>query len=113
MVLFDGQCALCDASVRFIKSKDPKTVFSFAPIQSESGRKLLKDRGLNPSTLNSLVLIDKDSVFTESAAVLRIASKLAFPWKLFGVFGVVPRMIRDPLYRWVAKHRYDWRDRLK
>jgi predicted DCC family thiol-disulfide oxidoreductase YuxK len=55
-----------------------------------------------------MVLLDDGQVFIESAAVLRLASYLAGPWKYLAVLNVVPSLIRDPVYRSLAKHRYQW-----
>jgi len=37
VVLFDGVCNFCDASVNFVIEHDREGYFTFAPLQSEAG----------------------------------------------------------------------------
>ena len=59
IVLFDGVCNLCNASVNFIIDRDPRAAFHFAPLQSDRGRELLQQKGLPTETLDTIVLIDR------------------------------------------------------
>jgi len=106
IILFDGECAFCNNSVRWIIKHDPAGHFHFAARQSPVGQRLLAENGLPPEGVESLILIDRGEVSTHSTAVLRIASQLPFPWKMAGVFLLVPRLVRDFFYRAVAKRRY-------
>ena len=106
IIVFDGECAFCNGSVNWIIRHDPAMRFRFAARQSPPGQRLLAAHGLPPEGIESLILIDGPKVATHSTAVLRIAGQLAFPWKLAGLFLLVPRPIRDLLYRGVAKVRY-------
>ena len=58
VVLFDGECGLCAASVRFILRRDPAARFRFAPLQSATGRRMMAQHHLPPDDLGSLVLIE-------------------------------------------------------
>ena len=125
VVLFDGACGLCAASARFILKRDPAARFHFAPLQSAIGRRLLEQHHLPPDDLRSLVLIEGYRAFRESTAALRIARGLRFPWPLLSVFMLLPRCLRDPIYRLIARNRHrfapppascplpdpEWRDR--
>src|SRR5580704_442154 len=104
VVLFDGVCNLCNGAVQFILLRDPGARFQFAALQSETARRLLG----TASSLESVALVEGGRVFRKSAAALRIARKLRFPWPLFYVFVAVPRPLRDLIYDWVARHRYSW-----
>jgi predicted DCC family thiol-disulfide oxidoreductase YuxK len=104
IVLFDGVCNLCNGAVQFILARDTEARFQFAALQSETARRLL---GTDIS-LESMALVEAGQVFRKSAAALRIARKLRFPWPLLYVFVVVPRPARDLIYDWVARHRYSW-----
>lgn len=94
--------------VRFIIPRDPDAKFLFAPLQNEIAAKLMKESGLQPGQLNTVILLENGVYYTESAAVLRIARKLRFPWPVTYVFILVPRPLRNALYRYVAKNRYRW-----
>ena len=106
IVLFDGVCNFCNSSVNFIIRNDPRHRFKFAPLQSEAAQELLGKYGLNPTDLDSVVLIEKGQAFTRSTAALRIAKHLNGGWAWFSVFLVVPTSIRDFFYKLFAKNRY-------
>ncbi|KWX73338.1 thiol-disulfide oxidoreductase DCC [Paenibacillus riograndensis] len=108
VVLIDGVCHLCQGLVRFIIPRDPQGRILFAPLQSEISRKLTNDSGLVPGQLSTVVLLENGVCYTESAAVLRIARKLRFPWPAAYLFIIIPRPLRDALYRLVARNRYRW-----
>ncbi|MBT2292350.1 thiol-disulfide oxidoreductase DCC family protein [Paenibacillus albidus] len=108
VVLIDGVCHLCQGLVRFIIPRDPKGRFLFAPLQSETSRQLLLGTSLDPGQLSTVVLLEDGVVYTESAAALRIARRLRFPWPAAYVFILVPRPLRNAVYKLVAKNRYRW-----
>ena len=108
IVLIDGVCHLCQGLIRFIIPRDPKAKFLFAPLQSEIAAKLMSEAGLQLGQLNTVVLLENGVYYTESAAVLRIARRLRWPWPAAYFFTVVPRPIRNILYRYVARNRYRW-----
>ncbi|QQZ63686.1 thiol-disulfide oxidoreductase DCC family protein [Paenibacillus sonchi] len=108
VVLIDGVCHLCQGLVRFIIPRDPQGRILFAPLQSEISRKLMNDSGLVPGQLSTVVLLENGVCYTESAAVLRIARRLRFPWPAAYLFIIIPRPLRDALYRLVARNRYRW-----
>ena len=108
IILIDGVCHLCQGLVRFIIPRDPRAYFKFASLQSEVSLKLLRAGGLPEHQLNTVVLVEKGSYYTESAAVLRIARRLRFPWPAAYLFILVPKPLRNALYRLVARNRYRW-----
>ncbi len=112
VVLFDGVCNLCNGLVQFIIRRDPAGRFRFAAWQSEAGQALLAARGLPPLTAghdpDSVILVSGGQIYSHSAAVLRIAAELGWPWRLAAVGSLLPRAWRDALYRYVARHRYRW-----
>ncbi|MBT8400047.1 MAG: thiol-disulfide oxidoreductase DCC family protein [Rhodothermia bacterium] len=108
ILLFDGVCNLCNSSVDFIVRHDPDGVVKFASLQSRTGRRLLKMAGLPTDYDASLVLVEGARFSTSSDAALRVARYLTAPWSWAAVFQVVPRIIRDAVYRWVSRNRYNW-----
>lgn len=107
-ILFDGVCNLCNGSVQFILRRDPQARFRFASLQSEAGRRLVTEQGLDPEVLNSVILIEDGRVYRESTAALRIARHMSGAWKLLRVLVLIPRPIRDAVYRLIARNRYRW-----
>jgi predicted DCC family thiol-disulfide oxidoreductase YuxK len=108
IVLFDGVCNLCNGSVQFILKRDPQARFRFASLQSEAGGSLMRHHGLDPEALSSVVVIDDGRVWRESSAALRIARHLPGGWKLLRILTVIPRPLRDGVYRLIARNRYRW-----
>lgn len=107
VILFDGDCNFCDASVQFIIKRDPTAHFHFTSLQSEKGRQLKKQYGISEEE-DSVVLIEKNKVHTKSSAALHIAKKLDGLWHLLFLFICIPRPIRDFFYKYIAKNRYKW-----
>jgi len=111
IVLFDGVCNLCASSVRFIVERDPNGHFQFASLQSDFARSLLGKHGVAvpEGDPESIVLVEGDHVYDHSTAALRIARKLSGPVKLLSIFRfLVPRFVRDAVYRFIAHNRYRW-----
>lgn len=108
IVLFDGECNLCNSAVAFVMKRDPRGRFRFASLQSEAGRKLVKECGMGDPGTDSVVLLRGGRCFTRSAAALRIARGLRGAWPLLAVFLLIPRPLRDRLYDVIAHHRYRW-----
>lgn len=110
VVLFDGVCNLCNASVDFVIERDPQARFRFASLQSEAARRLLGPLGYDLGTgdPDSIVLVEDGRVYDRSSAALRIARRLGGFWRLLYVFMAVPRPLRDLVYRWIARNRYRW-----
>ncbi len=108
ILLFDGVCNLCNASVQWVLRRDRHARFQFAALQSEVGQRLLRQHGLDPASLDSVVLVDGDRVYLRSAAALGVAVRLGGFWRLMGVFYLVPALLRDLIYNWIARNRYRW-----
>lgn len=108
LLLFDGVCHLCDGAVQFILRHDQQDKIHFASIQSELGSRLYREHGLDPDTPQSMLLITPDGVLQESDAALEIARLLGWPWSLAGLLRLIPHFLRDPVYRFIASHRYQW-----
>jgi predicted DCC family thiol-disulfide oxidoreductase YuxK len=106
VVLFDAECVLCSTNAQFILTQDRRETFRLASIQTEAGADLCRRHGLNPADPTSILLIEGERVRKDSDAVLGIYEALGFPWRLVGLFRVIPALFRDPVYRWVAKNRY-------
>ena len=108
VVLFDGECNLCDASIRFIIDRDPTGLFKCAPRQAAGGRTLMKAHDLDTEQRLSVVLIDDGEAYLKSDAALRIARELGGVWSALYALIFVPKSIRDAIYSFVARNRYRW-----
>ena len=109
IILFDGICNLCNASVIFVLQNERKPVFQFASIQSEAGKELLRACGLPDDYSQAVILIEDGIMYSGSTAALRIGQHLRFPWSSLSYAGlVIPRFARDWAYGQIAKYRYRW-----
>jgi predicted DCC family thiol-disulfide oxidoreductase YuxK len=108
VILFDGVCNLCNASVQFIIKHDPKHQFRFASLQSDLGQEVLKEFNLPMEEFGSFILWEKGVVYTRSSAALRVTKKLSGAWPVLYGFMIVPPFIRNGVYNWVARNRYKW-----
>jgi predicted DCC family thiol-disulfide oxidoreductase YuxK len=106
VILFDGTCAFCEASVKFIARHDRHERFRFGASQSPQGEVLLAAHGLTRALTRSIVLIEDGQVFLRSDATLRIARALTWPWSMAGALLVIPRPVRDTAYRVIAAIRH-------
>jgi predicted DCC family thiol-disulfide oxidoreductase YuxK len=106
IVLFDGTCAFCEKSVRFIATRDPDAYFRFGASQTPSAEALLKQYGVSRDSARSIVLIEDGQVYLRSTASLRIARRLTWPWRAAGVLLWVPRPLRDAVYGVIAAIRH-------
>ena len=106
IVLFDGTCAFCERSVKFIARRDPQKYFRFGASQTPQAREILARHGFTRESARSLVLIEDGQVYLRSTASLRIARRLRWPWSMAGALLIVPRPLRDAAYRVVAAIRH-------
>ena len=108
LVLFDGFCNLCNASVQTIIKNDPDGYFHFAALQSETGQYVLENNSMDKKDLKTFILLENGKVYTRSSAALKVASRMKFPYKLLTVFLIVPPFIRNAVYNIIASNRYKW-----
>lgn len=104
-VLYDGDCGFCAGWVRFVLKHDPAEYFFFGSLQG-FGAKILRDHGEPSSALDTLVLYEGGRFFRKSDAVVRIMSRLSWPWRVGRLLGWCPPGIRDCAYDLVARMRH-------
>ena len=108
MIVYDGYCHLCSGWVRFHAQNPLEPPFALVAMQSDAGRILLRDHGIDPDNPVSFLVLDRGRRLTESDAALHVVTELGGAWQLFGIARVIPRICRDALYRLVARNRYRW-----
>lgn len=108
IIVFDGVCVLCNGWVDFLLKHDRRAIHRFAAMQSAAGRALLIDHGLDPDDPASLLLLDADGAHTDSDAIVRVIAGLGGLWRAARIFRLLPRALRDVLYRNLARNRYRW-----
>jgi len=107
ILLFDGQCNLCNAAVRFVLKHEIQPTILFGSLQSEIGQSLLQQHGL-PSNVppTSLVFIENGIAFQRSDAAIRVSTYLSRPWRWVRHARFIPRILRDAIYNFIARYRY-------
>ena len=109
LMLFDGECMLCNRLVQFILRHQKKPFF-FGSLQSTVGQLVRQSAESKISSDALLVVTDiietRPVVQIKSAAVWFILARLKFPWRLLIVFKLLPYFISDRLYDLVAAYRY-------
>ncbi len=108
VIIFDGVCSLCNATVDFLISRDKKRLFKFTANQNESGKTLLEENGIAADQVSTVYYYENGKMYKKSTAALRIARLLPFPYNLAYVFIIVPPVIRNWFYDLVARNRYQW-----
>ncbi len=106
LVLFDGYCNLCSASVQFILKYEQSPIFYFSSLQSNFVKEHypeLYDEVKDPDTV---ILIENNEIYYRSDAALRISRRLCFPFNYFYFLRFVPGFLRDGFYRLIARNRY-------
>jgi predicted DCC family thiol-disulfide oxidoreductase YuxK len=112
LVVFDGDCALCAWSVRFITARSRPGTFAFATRTSAEAARALAPHP-EATTIDGLLLLAAGRVFTRSDAALCIAARLRPPWPLTGALRIVPAPLRDAVYDVIARNRYRWFGRVR
>lgn len=108
VILFDGVCNFCNATVNFIIRHDPDKTFLFSPIQAREARALLREKNIAFINLKTVYLVDNNEVYQRSEAVFKMFQKLPYPWKLLSLLRIFPLFITDFFYKTIAKYRYSW-----
>ena len=103
VVLFDGVCGMCNASVDFILSRDREKNFLFSPLQGKFANAQVPEECID---LNTIIYLKEGMIFRRSSAVLRILVDLGGPWVVVWPFLLIPAFLRDLVYRMIANNRH-------
>ena len=118
LLLYDGACNLCNASVDFVLRNDAAERYIFVPQQSPAASEALRLAGKRNEICNeicnggsaagSVLLLTADGELHEcSGAALRVGLALGWPWSPMAALAMlVPSVLRDAVYDWVGRNRY-------
>jgi predicted DCC family thiol-disulfide oxidoreductase YuxK len=112
VLLYDGECGLCNAVVRFLLRRDRAVRLHFAALQSAPAQAYLAAQGLPTADFDSIVFVPDWNRPAPGAALLRTDGALAAlnelggGWRTVAKLRVLPRWLRDPFYKLVARTRY-------
>lgn len=109
IILFDGVCNLCDNTVQFIIKHDKKDIFRFVTLQSELGQQIIKHIGVDITKTDSIILYEPgEAYYYKAQAALKIAKELGGIFSLLNIFSILPNVITNSIYDYVANNRYKW-----
>jgi len=113
VVLFDGVCALCDSSVRFLLARDPEGKLAYAQLQGETARAVLARHPGADGTLSTILYVrgmgtESEELYDRSDAAFEILHDLGGVWRWVAWLRFIPRPIRNTAYDFVARRRYRW-----
>jgi predicted DCC family thiol-disulfide oxidoreductase YuxK len=110
LLLYDGLCGFCAASVQFVLRHERRRSLRFAPLQGQVGAQI---RARHPELegVDSMIWVegpgtDGETIAVRSEAVLRTARYLGPPWSLVLLGRLLPAGVRDALYDFIARHRH-------
>ena len=107
IIFFDGVCAMCNTFVNFALRIDRRGLFLFAPLQGTTARELLPPLSDDPRDW-SMIYLDERGMHDQLDASLEVYRRLGLPWSVLSLARFIPRAIRTPLYRIIARNRYRW-----
>jgi predicted DCC family thiol-disulfide oxidoreductase YuxK len=114
VLLYDGDCGVCNGAVQWILEHESQETLRFAPLESDLGR-AMRERVKSGPEVDSLHWVEKRGnridVRIWSSAVLAVVSYTGGWWRILGAAKLIPRSLRDLMYRWFAKHRTKFADR--
>ena len=110
IILFDGLCNLCDASVQFIIKRDSKDVFRFVSLQSNLGQQIVQHLELNTQKVDSILLYNsvQNTYLYKSEAVFEIVKSSGGIFYCLLIFRLIPIAIANKIYDFIARNRYKW-----
>lgn len=106
IILFDAKCVLCSAWADFMVKHDDHYQFKLVSVQSQIGQQLLKKYQLPTDHFETMVLLENSQLYTESTAFIKIIQRLDFPYSSLRYTQIIPRRLRDFIYRRIALNRY-------
>lgn len=112
IILYDGVCGLCNRLVKFLLKHDKDGRLRFASLQSAFAEKVLSRHGFDAKDLDTVHVVENydrpgERVLQRSDAILRAGRELGGFWGTSSsIAKIVPRSIRDLVYRFVATNRY-------
>jgi predicted DCC family thiol-disulfide oxidoreductase YuxK len=106
IVFFDGVCGLCNKTVDFLIRTDHEKKLRYAPLQGYTAKRLLTK--IQIENLDSVVYYRDGKYLVSSTAVLRLLLDVGGLWKILSIFLILPAFVRNAVYFFIAKRRYNW-----
>lgn len=108
IVVFDGLCHLCSGGAKWLQHHQGEPPFQLVPMQSDHGRTLLAQHGYDPDDPLTFLVLDGKRCLTQSGAWIHLVAATGGGWRLVHAGRVIPPLLRDSVYRLIARNRYRW-----
>lgn len=108
LLLYDGDCGLCNRAVQWLLHRDQQDLFLFCPLQSKIAQQLLETAPPFIRNSDSIVLYTGSHFYYQSTAVLKSAVALGGKYCLLSSLLWMPRWLRDTVYMFIARNRKRW-----
>lgn len=108
IVIFDGECNLCNGVVGWLLKCAPPSLFEFVPFQSPKGQQLLRRFHRPTGSLDTVILIEDDKLHTHSDGFLKIIAAIPKWKRVASLLAFIPRLIRDSIYKMASTYRVQW-----
>lgn len=107
LVLYDGECGICQATRRWAEQRDRLGHLCFVPYQHADLEALAP--GLSPDMAARAIyaIAPEGQRYRGARAVFMILRRLPGVWGVVGAVGALPplSLLAEPFYRLVARHR--------
>ena len=106
--VMDAHCALCARGATWIARHDRRGEFSIIPVQSDLGASLMRHYGLDPADPSSWLYVEEGKAHSSLDALIRVGQRFGGRWRALALLHILPKPVRDFVYRTVATNRYRW-----
>lgn len=106
IIFYDGYCILCSRFIRFIIKKDKQRVFRYTTIDRLGEFNLIYAETELEVIPDSIAYASGNKIYFYSDAVLKILYDLGGMWKFVGILFIIPKVIRNYFYKFIARNRY-------
>jgi predicted DCC family thiol-disulfide oxidoreductase YuxK len=106
LIVYDGHCVICNASVHYIFNYDKTNSIHFANSESKAAEHLKNESNIEFNADLSVVFYSDDRLYFQSDAVIEVSRHLRFPFNLLKYFRFIPKGFRDWVYQLIANNRY-------
>jgi predicted DCC family thiol-disulfide oxidoreductase YuxK len=106
LIVFDGTCVFCSAFARFMVRWDRRAHFRFVTAHSPTGQALYAAHGLDGQAMATNIVVVDGVPHVKLRAFAAAMRRIGWPWRVFGVLDLIPHVVADPVYDWIARNRY-------
>ena len=104
VIYYDGICFVCSSAMNTLIKMDRHNVLYFSPLQSKFAKSTIDKKYFE--TMDTVIVKRDEKFYTKSNAAFVILEELKNPLRYS--FYLVPSVLADFVYDFVAKRRYSW-----